>query len=207
MFVCSAVTTPATAQRRFEAAAFVAAVELRVDPGSGVERFSGPMIGGEALMNVGTRWVFAVRVGDGSLTARTPGGPNRDLGEVSAEGRVHAGTGLSFSAGVCRRAYSTVLARQRWNTLQLGVEGRLPFLGGAIQAVARGALLPVVAVNGLDHPKTAYSVGTGLEYRLGQGTVGIVYSLERYDFPARAMVRRLEQVSALTVRGALRFGR
>src|SRR6266487_5445987 len=83
--------------------------------------------------------------------------------------------------------------------------GRLPFLGGAMQAVARGALLPVVAVNGLDHPKTAYAVGTGLEYQLGQGAIGIVYSLERYDFPAQATVRRLEQVSALTVRGALRF--
>ena len=201
------MSTPAVAQRRFEAAAFVAAVELRVDPGSGLERFSGPMIGGEALLHAGTLWTFAVRVGDGSLTARTPGGLNRDVGELSAEARVQAGTGLSFSAGVCRRAYSTVLARQRWNTLQLGVEGRLPFLGGAMQAVARGALLPVVAVNGLDHPKTAYTVGTGLEYQLGQGAIGIVYSLERYNFPAKAMTQRLEQVSALTVRGALRLGR
>src|SRR5207244_11903906 len=97
-----AVSTPAAAQRRVEAAAFVAAVELRVDPGSGLERFSGPMIGAEALMNVGTRWVFAVRVGDGSLTAGTPGGLNRDVGGLSRAGRVHAGTGLSFSAGVCR---------------------------------------------------------------------------------------------------------
>jgi len=201
------VSTPAVAQRRFEAAAFVAAVELRVDPGSGLERFSGPMIGGEALLHAGTLWTFAVRVGDGSLTARTPGELNRDVGELSAEGRVHAGTGLSFSAGVCRRVYSTELARQRWNTLQVGVEGRLPFLGGAMQAVARGALLPVVAVNGLDHPKTAYAVGTGLEYQLGQGAIGIVYSLERYDFPAQATMQRLEQVSALTVRGVVRVGR
>jgi len=201
------VTTPAAAQRRIEAAAFVAAIELRVDPGSGVERFSGPMIGGEATLQVSGRWALAVRVGDGSLTARTPGGLNRDVGELSAEGRVRAGTELSFSAGASRRVYSTELARQRWNTLQLGVEGRLPFLGGAMQAVARGAFLPVVAVNGLDHPKTAYTIGTGIEYQLGQGAIGIVYSLERYNFPAKAMTQRLEQVSALTVRGALRLGR
>jgi len=205
--VCGTVSAPAAAQRRFEAAAFVAAVELRVDPGSGLERFSGPMIGAEAMLHLGTRWVFAMRMGDGSLTARTPGGLNRDIGELSAEAQARAGTGLTFSAGVCRRGYATELARQRWSTVHLGVEGRVPFIGGAIQAVARGALLPVVAVNGLDHPKTAYTVGTGLEYQRGQGSVGILYSLERYDFPAKAMTQRLEQVSALTLRGALRLGR
>jgi hypothetical protein len=201
------MTTPAAGQRRFEAAALVAAVELRVDPGSGLERFSGPMVGGEAVLHIGARWAFAVRMQDGSLTARTTGGLNRDVGELSVEAQAHAKAGLSFSAGVCRRVYSTELARQRWSILHVGVEGRLPFIGGAIQAVARGALLPVVAVNGLDHPNTAYTVGTGLEYQHVRGTVGILYSLERYDFPAKAMPQRLEQVSALTVRGALRLGR
>ena len=67
-------------------------------------------------------------------------------------------------------------------------------------------LLSVIAWVLSYQTKTAYSVGTGLEYQLGQGTIGILYSLERYDFPAQAMVQRLEQVSALTVRGALRVG-
>src|SRR5205814_9333519 len=78
----SVVTPALVAQQRFEAAASAAAMEVRVDAGSGVERFSGPLIGGEGVVNAG-RWTFALRLGDGSLTARTSGGVNRDVGELA----------------------------------------------------------------------------------------------------------------------------
>ena len=114
---------------------------------------------------------------------------------------------LAFFALARRRAYSTDFARQRWSTLHLGIEGRVPFIGGAVQAVARGALIPVVAVTGLPSAKTAYTLGTGLEYQRGPGTVRILYSLERYDFSPQGVVRRSEQVATLMVRGAVRLGR
>ena len=202
----SVVTPALVAQQRFEAAASAAAMEVRVDAGSGVERFSGPLIGGEGVVNAG-RWTFALRLGDGSLTARTSGGVNRDVGELALEARGRAGPALAFFALARRCVYSTDFARQRWSTLHLGIEGRVPFVGGAVQAVARGALIPVVAVNGLPSAKTAYSLGTGLEYQRGAGTVRMLYSLERYEFSPQGIVRRSEQVATLTVRGAVRLGR
>ncbi len=51
----------------------------------------------------------------------------------------------------------------------------------------------------------AFRAATGLEYRIRTTTLGVEYSLERYDFPAEAGVRRLEQLSALTLRLELRL--
>ena len=50
----------------------------------------------------------------------------------------------------------------------------------------------------------AFRAATGLEYRVRAATLGVEYSLERYDFPVEAGVRRLEQLSAVTVRLELR---
>lgn len=179
-------------------------VEHRVDAGYGLERSSGPVVGGEAVLHVGGRWQFALRVQGGTLTARTAGALDRDVGEVGVEAAMRVVPWLTLRAGISRRAYGTLLARQRWAIVGLGAEARVPIAGGTWQGIARGALLPVVAVNGLD-PDVAFAAASGMEYRRGSASLGVLYSLERHDFPAQPTVR-LEQLSALTVRLALRLG-
>src|SRR5256886_11437583 len=49
--------------------------------------------------------------------------------------------------------------------------------------VGHAALLPVVSVTGLPDPGVAFRAATGLEYRIRAATLGVEYSLERYDFP------------------------
>src|SRR5204863_147792 len=79
---------------------------------------------------------------------------------------------------------------------------RVAFAGGAIHGVWRAALFPVVSVSGLRGPDVAFRAATGLEYRVRTTTLGVEYSLERYDFPAEGGVRRLEPLSAVTLRRA-----
>jgi len=62
-----------------------------------------------------------------------------------------------------------------------------------------------VSASGLRGPDTAFRAATGLEYRVRTTTLCVEYSLERYDFPAEAGVRRLEQLSAVTLLLELRL--
>lgn len=156
-------------------------------------------------LELGTRWQLAVRLRGGSLTARTAGALDRDIGEIGVAAGARATSWLTFRAGATRRIHATALARQRWFLLDLGGEANVPLAvgGGAMRAIVRGALLPVVAVPGLDAPTTAFAAATGMEYLSSGATkLTILYSLERTDFPAR----RREQLSAVTARVTIRFG-
>src|SRR2546425_9398665 len=86
-------------------------------------------------------------------------------------------------------------------TCALPISGAPP----AIHSVWRAALLPAVSASGLRGPDRAVRGATGLEYRVRTMTLCVEYSLERYDFPAEAGVRRLEQLSAVTLLLELRL--
>src|SRR5438094_812366 len=124
---------------------------------------------------------------------------DRDVGELGVEASVVTVPWLALQAGAARRAYSTKLGRQTWTLVGLGAQARMAFAGDAIHSVWRAALLPAVSASGLRGPDTAFRAATGLEYRVRTTTLCVEYSLERYDFPAEAGVRRLEQVSAVTL--------
>jgi len=195
---------PVAAQRGPTGAAFISVAEHRVEAGYGVERSSGVVLGVEGALPVGPRLSLALRAQGGSLHTSSPGAVNRDVGQVTAEARMAAAPWLTFQLGATRRVYSTVIARQRWTIVHLGAAVRVPFAVHGISGLARAALLPVVSVNGLDRPEVAFTAAAGMEYRVRSLAIQALYSLERYDFPAREAVRRLEQLGQLTLRCDLR---
>ena len=188
----------ALAQGAFTIAPLVSLAGHRVDAGFGVERSLGPIIGGVGTVRLGPRFVLAVRALGGSLFGAR-GVLDRDVGELGVEGSVAIGPWLSLQAGVTRRAYATRVGRQTWTTVAAGATARVAFAGTMIQGVGHAALLPVVSVTGLPDPGVAFRAATGLEYRIRAATLGVEYSLERYDFPVIQGVRRLEQLTALTL--------
>src|SRR5439155_26529303 len=140
---------------------------------------------------------------------RRPYGSKRVLERGDEEADVEAGVvrgpWLARRAGAARRAYSTKLGGKAWTLVRLGGTARMAFAGNAIHSVWRAGLLPAVSASGLRGPDTAFRAATGLEYRVRTTTLCVEYSLERYDFPAEAGVRRLEQVSAVTLLLELRL--
>ena len=195
---------PAGAQRALTVAPLVSLVEHRVDAGFGVERSLGPIVGGVGTLRVGPRLEVAARVVAGRLIGST-GVLDRDVGELGVEASVVTVPWLVLQAGAARRAYSTKLGRQTWTLVGLGAKARMAFAGDAIHSVWRAALLPAVSASGLRGPETAVRGATGLEYRVRTMTLCVEYSLERYDFPTEAGVRRLEQLSAVTLLLELRL--
>lgn len=170
-----------------------------MEAGFGVERSRGPTGGVEVTWSPNARWDVGLRVVGGSLSAANASAISRDVGELGLSAGFRAQPWLRLRAGLTRRVYGTVIARQAWTLMHVGAEARVPFLGGAVQAVAGGAWFPLVAVNGLPHPDLALTATTGLEYRVSRMTLDLRYTLERYDFPA-SPARRLEQFSGLQLR-------
>jgi len=57
--------------------------------------------------------------------------------------------------------------------------------------------MPWVSVSGISRPDLAVAAHSALSYTTGRLTATMGYSLERFDFPARSGVRRLEELSSL----------
>ena len=197
---------PAAGQTLLSGSISGAVLEQQVDAGTGVAQFRGPVEGGEVVLER-ARWSFSAGGRVGTLTARGADGADRDVAELGVAARFAAAAWLALQGGVTRRSYTTMLARQLWTVVHVGAEARLAFPGTGMSGVVGAALLPVVSVEGLQTPDVAFSAGAGMEYRLDHLVVGLAYSLERYDFPEQVAGRRLEQVSALTLRVGLRAGR
>src|SRR4029077_10172829 len=141
----------------------------------------------------------------GSLQTQSPGAIARDVAEVAARLDAVVLHWLTVQAGVGHRTYSTVLARQSWTMIQVGAEARVAFSESGVSGTVRGAILPGVWVNGLERPDLAFTEAAGMEYRPGRVILALLYSLERYRFPAGAMALRREQTSALTLKAGWSF--
>jgi hypothetical protein len=196
------VTTapPAAAQWTLRGSGVVSVMRHRVDAGFGVEPSGGVTLGGELVVGKGDRLALRLVTLSGSLDAAGPGAIDRDVADVGAEVEVVALPWLAAQAGVRRRTYSTVLARQRWTTLHVGAEARLRLTETGLSGIVRGAALPGVWVNGLDQPDLAFTVASGMEYHRGRASVAVLYSVERYRFPAGAKPSRREQIAALALK-------
>lgn len=189
---CALTPAAAAAQRFVAATGSAQAVEYRLDAGFGLERYTGLVARGGMTLEIRAPFELAVDVGLGRLAGRTAGALDRDVGQLGIAARVHLADWLVGESGLIVRAFGTDLARQRWVVLGVGGEARLPFLGGAMQGVARAAYLPGVWVNGLQQPDLAFTAAAGLELRRGRVRARLLSLLERYDFAARP-----EQLSAL----------
>ncbi len=182
----------------------LSAAEHRVDAGYGVERLAGPLFGAGVGIAHG-RLALSARARGGTLS---PGGGSvdQDVGEIGAELRVRAAPWIAFGVGAERRSYSSVLARQRWTMVHVGVEASLPFASPGLRGLLGGALVPVVSIPGLPAPDVAFSAAAGLEYARGRASLGMIYALERYDFASSGAGPRLEQLSSLMLRVGVRRG-
>lgn len=178
-----------------------------MDAGYGVERSTGALVGGTATLRIGHRWEVALRALGGTLNASTAGAIDRDVGEVGVDARWLANPWLSLELGSARRAYSTQLARQTWTKVGAGAEALLPLVEDRLRGVVRASLLPLVSVSGTQGPDLGVIASTGLEYHRAGVGVRALYSVERYDFPPRGGVQRLEQVSALTLQLDILLGK
>jgi hypothetical protein len=178
----------------------------RVDAQLGFEHTSGPFFGAQldVIPLDGTR--VTIRALGGALAApRSSAAEERDLGELGATARLRLLDWLDARAGLTTRAFTGALARQRWTMGSLGAEARTTLLDGRIEGTAGAMLLPLVRVSGHSSPDLAVAGSTGLRYLTRHWDLGLGYQLERYDFPAVAGMRRLEEHSMLTLRAGYRF--
>lgn len=196
--LAAAIGQVATARAQtLTVAGLVGASEHRVDVGFEVERSSGLVGGGRISVVFPPRVTLRVTALAGRLERDSANADDRDVADVGFDAGYRALSWLTFVTGVRTRTYTAPIARQRWTSLQLGAEARIPLLDGAIEGVGRFLLLPLVSVSDLDQPELAFTTGAGIDYHVGAVAVGLRYALERYDFAARQGVARREQLSSL----------
>lgn len=195
----NASAPPRPGSDRLSAAVVVSVLEDRLTAGAGVERTSGPATGVLVTLRFAQRWRATARLVGGSLGSDTAAVPDRDLGEIGALVGARVLSWLELQGDLSQRVYSTDLAVQQWRIVALGAEAHVPFLGGHAWGTARGALLPIVSVNGLAQPDRAFRAGAGVGYRIGPLNLSLDYLLERYDFPPSPAMQRLEQLSGVTL--------
>ncbi len=200
-----ATTSGASAQSAVSAFASASAAEHRVDIGYGVDRFSGVVLGFGTVVRWRPRVVTVLTVQGGTLEARSARDLERRVADVAVDARYAVGSWFSLTGGVGLRSVANDVGRQRWVLVRFGGEARPAFMGTPMRAVLRAGVIPVVAVNGLPAPTLALHAATGLEYDRGSFTFRALYGVERFDFPLRNGTRRLEQVSALTLRAGVRL--
>lgn len=207
--LASACTPPTASQSRMPAvrvAATAGRAEHVVALGGSPQAAAGTTLG-IALAVAPQPWldVYA-RSGSGSLSAADTR-ESHDLAEVEAGVSALVMPWLAAIVTVEGRNYSGALASQRWILFRTGAEARLDLANGAVRGVIRGSFLPRVSVTGLESPTLAIGGGTGIEVRRNRLFASLLYSIDRFDFPAGADERRSEQLSSLMLQAGWRFGR
>lgn len=186
------------AQLPITAGASVSLAEHRVTAGAGLERSSGTMFGVTAATSVPWRSVDAwLTLRAGSLGANERTAVDRDVGELRVAASMPIRPWLSAVTGVTVRRYASSLAAQRWVWAELGVAGRMTLLDDAIRVSGGVSMMPLVSVSGISRPDLAVAAQSSVAYTTGRLTGALRYGLERFDFPARADGRRLEELSSL----------
>jgi hypothetical protein len=201
------VTTPITAQVTVTPSIFVAYVEHQDDIGYGNELTGGPVLG-LAVDVAPTRWTDVVVSGyQGSLSPATPNVDGRRLADLELSGSIFATPVLALQVGLRAQTYTTPLARQQWLSMLVGGEYAPVILDGVGRAVLRLGLLPVVTVSGLPNPTFGATGSAGFEFLRGPVTGSVLFSLERYNFPAANGIARSEQIELLSLNLGVRLPR
>lgn len=205
MLSVALAATPDGARAQLFAGGGVAFAEHRVDAGFGVEVSAGPLGFAEAGTILSPRVQGSVALWAGRLTGDGMA-TDRDVGALVLRAGYGARSWLTLESGLTIRTYSADIGRQRWVLLRLGAEARVPFLNDRMAGVARLGVLPVVSATGLGRSEAAFTAAAGMSYRRNRLTLDLLYALERYDFPATAVMTadRREQLSSLIVRFSAR---
>lgn len=184
-----------------------AMADHRVDTGLGLEREFGPLFGAQLDVEPDPRIGVSLRALGGTLDAKLPGSETRAVGELTLTTRLDMLSWFRGTVSAVGRSYTGALARQQWSELSLGGEGHAPLIDGILDASLGLSLAPVVHVTGRQGPDLAVAGVARLRHSGERLDLSLGYSLERYDFPVVNGTRRVEEISMLTLRAGLRFGR
>lgn len=195
---CLAWVATVRAQLPVTTGVSVSLAEHRVTAGAGLERSSGTMFGLWATTTVPWQALEArASLRAGSLGANEPSAFDRDVGEASLGASIPVSDWLGLDAGIVVRRYESALAAQRWVWGDVGLHARRSLLEDALKLSAGLSIMPWVSVSGISRPDLAVAAHSAVGYTAGRLTATIRYGLERFDFPARNDVRRLEELSSL----------
>ena len=195
---CAAGVTSLRAQLPVTTGLSVSLAEHRVTAGAGLERSSGTMFGLWATTIVPWQALEArASLRAGSLGATDRSGFDRDVGEASLGASIPVSDWFGLDAGIVVRRYESALAAQRWVWGEVGLHARRSMLEDALKLSAGLSIMPWVSVSGISRPDLAVAAHSAVGYTTGRLTATIRYGLERFDFPARNDVRRLEELSSL----------
>jgi hypothetical protein len=177
-------------------------LEHRVSIGDGAEQATGVVAG--IAVNGRVRPWLDLRFGasGGRLQADWEPSEDRTLGQIDVTADAFPLPWLGLVTSVVVRGYEGALARQRWTMLSVGPEGRMALYGSSVHGTARIGFAPLVSVSKTTGPERALLGSVTVSYERRRLEVGLEYAIERYDFPATAGGRRLEQLSGLGVRAA-----
>lgn len=197
---CIGCIAPLRAQLPVTTGVSASLAEHRVTAGAGLERSSGTMFGLWATTSVPWQAIEArASLRAGSLGANESSAFDRDVGEATLGASMPLSEWLGLNAGVVVRRYESALAAQRWVWGEVGIHGRRSMLEDALKLSAGLSIMPWVSVSGISRPDLAVAAHSAVGYTAGRLTATIRYGLERFDFPTRNDVRRLEELSSLEV--------
>jgi hypothetical protein len=198
MVGCIASASSLRAQLPLTTGLSVSLAEHRVAAGAGLERSSGTMFGLWATTTMPWQALEArASLRTGSLGATDRSGVDRDVGEVSLAASMPVSDRIGLDAGLVVRRYESALAAQRWVWGEVGLHARHSMLEDALKVSAGLSIMPWVSVSGISRPDLAVAAHSAVGYTAGRLTATLRYGLERFDFPARHDVRRLEELSSL----------
>ena len=196
----AALASTADAQRTYTTFASGSVVEQRVRLDSEVERVGGGVWGAGVDVSMSDWLSLRGSIAGGNLSARTLDAERRSLTESELAVILTPDDWIALDATAVVRTMQTTLATQRWVELRTGGALGMDIIEGMVRGTVRLSISPAVSVSGHPSPDLALGVGTGLEFTSGRLRTNLDYGLDRYDFPAEGGERRLEQLSALTVR-------
>ena len=195
---CLAWATSLRAQLPVTTGLSLSLAEHRVTAGAGLERSSGTMFGLWATTTVPWQTLEArASLRAGSLGATDGSAFDRDVGEASLGASIPVSEWIGLDAGIVVRRYESTLAAQRWVWGEVGIHARRSMLEDALKLSGGLSIMPWVSVSGISRPDLAVAAHSAVGYTDGRLTATIRYGLERFDFPARNGVRRLEELSSL----------
>ena len=198
VFAVVAAAAPLGAQIPLTTGLSVSAAEHRVTAGAGLERSSGTMFGLWATTVVPWQSIEArASLRAGSLGATERSAFDRDVGELTVSGSIPVSAWIGLDGGLVVRRYESSIAAQRWVWGEVGIHAHHAMLENALRLEAGLSIMPWVSVSGISRPDVAVAAHSTLGYTSGRLTATMRYGLERFDFPARNDVRRLEELSSL----------
>lgn len=199
-------TAAPVASQSLVAAMSGAAVEHRVEAGTGVEVSRGPLVGATVGVALRPQLEIAVTAEVGKLNPDGPG-EERDVGQLGLAARLHLGSWFTAEVAARARSFTAPIARQHWTTVYVGGAARVPFAGGRWSGQIQGGVFPVVSVDGLSGARLAVFAAAGVAYRADPLTFSVQYWAERFDFRPANGTARLEQLTGLRAAVALRLRR